>query len=179
MDGVTDTLDLVPIAAYHGKGKRAGVFGGFLLACYNPVTEEYQSICKLGTGLSDQALESMTATLSSTVIRSGGQNSNLAQPSVESLKPTYYNTNDKPDVWLRESMVWEIKAADLSISPAHMAGVGLVDENKGIALRFPRFIRIRDDKEPTDATSSEQVADMYRNQALATKAAEINLEDDE
>jgi DNA ligase-1 len=179
MDGVTDTLDLVPIAAYHGKGKRAGVFGGFLLACYNPVLEEYQSICKLGTGLSDQDLENMTAKLSGTVIRSGGQNSHLAQPSVESLKPSYYNTNDKPDVWLRESMVWEIKAADLSISPAHMAAVGLVDDNKGIALRFPRFIRVRDDKEPTDATSAEQVADMYRNQALATKAAEINLEEDE
>eukprot|EP00744_Colponema_vietnamica_P018993 GILI01026847.1.p1 GENE.GILI01026847.1~~GILI01026847.1.p1 ORF type:complete len:346 (-),score=41.71 GILI01026847.1:103-1032(-) len=159
MDGVTDTLDLVPIAAYHGKGKRTGVFGGFLLACYDPETEEYQSICKLGTGLSDAELESLTATLSNFVVKE---------------RPAYYRTNDKPDVWLSESMVWEIKAADLSISPAHMAAVGLVDADKGIALRFPRFIKRREDKSPTDATSASQVAGMYKLQALATATAVVD-----
>lgn len=157
MDGVTDTLDLVPIGAYHGKGKRTGVFGGFLLACYDPENDEYQSVCKIGTGFQDEVLESMTEKLGPTAV---------AQP------PLYYRTNDKPDVWLTETQVWEIKAADLSISPVHYGAYGLVDPNKGIALRFPRFIRLREDKTPTMATTAEQVADMYRQQALSLKNME-------
>lgn len=152
MDGVTDTLDLVPIGAYYGKGKRTGVFGGFLVACYDAENDEFQSICKLGTGFQDEMLVDLTKTL---------------QPFVQSEKPRYYRTEDTPDVWVKECSVWEVKAADLSLSPLHTAAYGLVDPNRGIALRFPRFLKVREDKKPTDATSAAQVANMYASQSLA------------
>ncbi|KAG5472948.1 hypothetical protein LSCM4_02274 [Leishmania orientalis] len=153
MDGVTDTLDLVPIAAFYGKGKRTGVFGGFLLACFDPKADEYQSICKIGTGFQDDELEKLTQSL---------------KPFVVHDKPRYYRTGgEEPDVWLAEAQVWEVKAADLSVSPVHQAAVGLVDPNKGIALRFPRYMRQREDKKPADATSAQQVAEMYKAQSLA------------
>ncbi|KAJ0623557.1 putative DNA ligase (ATP) [Helianthus annuus] len=151
MDTIGDSLDLVPIAAFHGRGKRVGGYGAFLLACYDINKDEYQTICKIGTGFSEAMLEERSKSLSLKVI-----------PKPKS----YYRYSDtiNPDVWFEASEVWEVKAADLTISPVYCAALGAVDPNKGISLRFPRLLRVREDKGPEEASSSEMVADMYNAQ---------------
>ncbi|KAF2995139.1 hypothetical protein E8E14_002751 [Neopestalotiopsis sp. 37M] len=170
LSGVGDSLDLVVLGAYHGKGKRTSVYGAFLLACYNPGTDTYETVCNIGTGFSEQVLEDLHKSLSEIVI--------------DRPKPFYSHSSGgqhQPDVWFEPKYVWEVKTADLTLSPRYKAGwkegVDPAGE-KGISLRFPRFIKIRDDKKPDEATSSRQVAEMYRKQEAVTKNKGPSVDDD-
>jgi len=174
MDGLTDSFDLVPVAAWKGKGKRTGVYGAYLLACYDPENDDYQSVCKVGTGFSDEALIQLAAVF------------NDNKDCIRTTKPRNVVVGDSlsdADVWFipEDSEVWEVMAADLSISPVHMGAVGKVDSSKGIGLRFPRFLRRRDaaDKGPTDATTAAQILDMYRSQASVSASGGMMDDDDD
>jgi DNA ligase-1 len=160
LEGIGDTLDLVPIGAYHGRGKRTGTYGAYLLACYNRDEEEFQTTCKIGTGFSDVQLKEFTEYFNAP-----------GEDRTTDIKPGEYQVHDSfasgpkaPDVWLKPSVVWEVKAADLSISPVHTSAFGVDDHEKGIVLRFPRLERVRDDKKPSEATSAEQVEQMFHDQ---------------
>ena len=100
-----DSLDLVVVGADYGVGKRTGFFGSFLLACYNEDLECLQTVCKVGTGFSDEALEMIHGRLKDLVIDRAPHN----------LKYKDKNVN----VWIEPKYVWEIKAADLSLSPIY------------------------------------------------------------
>lgn len=171
--GVGDSLDLVVLGAYHGRGKRTSVYGAFLLAAYNTNTQTYETICNIGTGFSEAALEEIYKALSPLVI--------------DRPKPFYSHSTvpkDQPDVWLEPRFVWEVKTADLTLSPRYQAAadefVGTTGGGKGVSLRFPRFIKARDDKKPDEATSTRAVAEMYRKQEAVLKenAGKKGVDDD-
>ncbi|RWS25214.1 DNA ligase 1-like isoform X1, partial [Leptotrombidium deliense] len=165
LDGVGDTIDVVVVGGYYGKGKRTGNFGGYLLATYDSENEEFQSICKIGTGFKDEDLE---------------KHSEFFRKHIINNPRSYYNIDEsiKPDVWFDAVQVWEVKCADLSTSPVYKAAFGLVESNKGISLRFPRFIRVRDDKKPEEATDASQIAEMYNSQEVIKQSKADNQNDD-
>ncbi|KAK4507716.1 hypothetical protein PRZ48_001451 [Zasmidium cellare] len=168
--GAGDSLDLVVLGAYYGKGKRTNWYGAFHLACYNTSTEQYETVCNIGTGFSEALLAELYDTLSPLAI--------------DRAKPFYDHStgkNDQPDVWFEPKYVWEVKTADLTLSPRYRAAAsefGSDGVHKGVSLRFPRFIRVRDDKKPEEATSSRQVAEMYRKQESVGKDKKPAVDDD-
>ncbi|XP_013165316.1 PREDICTED: DNA ligase 1 [Papilio xuthus] len=167
LEGGGDSIDAVVIGAYRGRGRRAGRFGGFLLACYDPAGERYQTLCKIGTGFSDRDLDAFTEQLQRHVI--------------DAPRNYYsYETSQAPDVWVEATCVWEVRCADLSLSPAHRAALGLIDRDKGVSLRFPRFVRVREDKRAEEATSAEQIARMYLAQdSVRNNHTAHNMDDDD
>lgn len=80
-------------------------------------------------------------------------------------KPAYYDTTETPDLWFSPEVVWEIRGADLTVSPVHQAAVGLVHPSRGISLRFPRFIRIVSDRNPEECSTAADIAEMFHCQS--------------
>ncbi|KAF8026859.1 hypothetical protein BT93_F3373 [Corymbia citriodora subsp. variegata] len=151
VDGLGDSLDLVPIGAWHGNGRKAGWYSPFLMSCYNPDTEEFQSVCRVMSGFSDSFYIEMKEFFSG--------------DRILSKKPPYYKTAEVPDMWFSPEVVWEIRGADLTLSPVHQAAVGLVHPSRGISMRFPRFIRCVSDRNPEDCSTAADIAEMFQSQS--------------
>ncbi|KAG5380484.1 hypothetical protein IGI04_028326 [Brassica rapa subsp. trilocularis] len=150
VDGLGDTLDLVPIGAWHGNGRKAGWYSPFLMACYNPETEEFQSVCRVMSGFSDAFYIEMKEFYS--------------EDKILEKKPPYYRTGETPDMWFPAGVVWEIRGADLTVSPVHSAALGLVHPSRGISVRFPRFICKRVDRNPEECSTAADIAEMFHAQ---------------
>jgi DNA ligase-1 len=145
---LSDTLDLVVVGGLAGRGRRAGMYGALLLAVYDADGERFQTICKCGTGFSDAELAALPARLA---------------PLSRAERPARVDSRWHADVWFEPTLVVEVLAAELTLSPHHTAGWGILKDDAGLAMRFPRFTgRWRDDKSPEDATTVEEAVDMYR-----------------
>ena len=150
-----DSIDLVIIGAQYGKGKRKGLYGSFLLACYNDDNETYETVTMTGGGLKDAELDELYNKLKEIILPQAPSNYKLGKA--------------EPDVIFEAKNVIEVKTADLSISPIYTAGYDLTPDHRGVSLRFPRFQRIRDDKKPHEACTSEEIVKLYNNQASINK----------
>jgi DNA ligase-1 len=149
-EGLSDSIDGVVVGGFLGRGRRAGRFGAFLLAVYDPQRDRFESFCKVGSGFDDAGLAEMPKRLRSLEVDS---------------RPKGVETGIEPDRWIRPGLVLEVRGAELTLSPTHRAAEGAVRAGAGLALRFPRFTgRFRDDKAATDATTSEELLRMYRAQ---------------
>ena len=159
---LADTLDLVIVGALHGRGRRVGKYGALLLAAYDRDKDIFRSVSKVGTGFTDEHLDQFYQQLERHVIHQ---------------KHARVDTGMDIDVWFEPAIVIEIVASEITLSPSHTAAKDALKAGYGLALRFPKFTgKIRDDKEPEDATDVDEVVTMYRRQLKVHSQARDSAE---
>ena len=138
-----DTLDVVVLGYYAGRGKRAyfGI-GAFLVGIYNPHADVYETVAKVGTGLSDAEWSELKKKCDALAVKHKPVNVTCAPE----LTPT---------VWVNPEIVCEVLADEITVSPVHTAGK--TKHTLGLALRFPRFVKYRPDKSPEQTTSAQEL----------------------
>lgn len=145
-----DTVDLVVVGSFHGRGKRAGTYGALLLAAYAPDEDVFETITKCGTGFTDQDLEELPKM--------------LKKHKISCRHPRVKSTLDA-DVWFEPHIVIEVLGSEITLSPVHTCAMDTIRKGTGLAMRFPRFTgKYRFNKLAEDATTDREIVEMYRNQ---------------
>jgi DNA ligase-1 len=145
-----DTVDLVIVGAFHGRGKRAGTYGALLLAAYNPDKDVFETVTKCGTGFTDEDLAKLPKMLEKHKI-------SHRHPRVQSII--------EADVWFEPVVIIEILGAEITLSPIHTCCTDAVRKGSGLAIRFPRFTgNYRLDKSAEDATTVKEIMEMHKSQ---------------
>lgn len=146
-----DTIDLIPIAGWHGQGRKAQWWSPILLAVRNPETGSLEAVTKCISGFTDKFYQA--------------HKERYAQGSDNVIgRPSYIEYNGHPDVWFEPQEVWEMAFADITKSPTYPAAMGLVSEDRGLSMRFPRFLKVRDDKSIEEASTAGFLAELWRKQ---------------
>lgn len=147
-----DTIDLIPIAAWHGQGRKAKWWSPILLAVRNPTTGSLEAVTKCISGFTDKFYKE--------------NKERYNEDTGENLisRPSYIEYPYSPDVWFEPQEVWEMAFADITKSPTYLAAIGLVDEDRGLSMRFPRFLKVRDDKGIDEASTSDFLAELWFKQ---------------
>ena len=152
---LAEPVDLVVVGALMGRGSRAGTYGAVLASAYSPERDSFPTLCKVGSGWTDEDLQELPEKLEAYRVEE-------RHPRVEALL--------EADVWFRPAAVIEVNADEITLSPVHPSGMGRIREDSGMALRFPWFTgRWRPDKTPEDATTVDQILRMYRSQQRQVK----------
>ncbi len=147
---MTDTVDLVVVGAFHGRGKRAGTYGALLLAAYNSENDIFETVTKCGTGFTDEDLAKLPEIMQKHVIKH---------------RSSRVNSMLEADVWFEPVIVLEILGAEITLSPIHTCSMDSIRKGSGLAIRFPRFTgNYRLDKAAEDATTSKEIVEMYKSQ---------------
>jgi DNA ligase-1 len=147
---MTDTVDLVIVGAFHGRGKRAGTYGAVLLAAYNPDGDTFETVTKCGTGFRDEDLAKLPK---------------MMQKHVIPHRHPRVNSTLEAEVWFEPIVVIEILGAEITLSPIHTCAMDAIRKGSGLAIRFPRFTgNYRLDKAAEDATTVSEIVEMYQKQ---------------
>ncbi|KAL1752714.1 ATP-dependent DNA ligase [Schizophyllum commune] len=152
--GLGDSFDLVPVGAWHGNGRKAKWWSPILLALKSD-DGELVAVCKCMSGFTDVFYKALNDRYPLT-----------EQSATCSKQPLWRGDfgGFRPDVYFKPHEVWEVRAADITVSPVSVAAKGLVSDSRGLSLRFPRYIKSREDKGIEEATTASQVARMYQQQ---------------
>jgi DNA ligase-1 len=154
-EGLADSIDLVIVGAIHGRGKRTGLYGAILASAYDDMTDTYPTVCKIGTGFTEEMLEEFKGRLEKHVLE-------IKNPKVIS--------DIEADVWFEPVEVIEVLGDEITVSPTHPAGRTRLKGEGGLAIRFPRFTgKWRDDKDPTQATTVDDLIEAFERQRGITQ----------
>ncbi|RYP81005.1 hypothetical protein DL769_002185 [Monosporascus sp. CRB-8-3] len=217
------TLDLVPVAAWHGQGRKARWWSPVLLAVRNDETGALEAVCKCMSGFTDSFYKAMRRFYDDgsggpepepgEAGKKGGDGDDHGYATVRDRNSNKDGDNDDddeegegeegdndggtgkyentrrtkpsiveysgpaPDVWFEPREVWEVAFADVTLSPTYTAAIGLASADRGLSLRFPRFLRRREDKGIEEANTSELLAGLWRKQEAKAPAAVTPVED--
>jgi DNA ligase-1 len=136
-----DTIDIVLVGAFYGKGRRTGVYGTYIGAVYQPEMDNYVAFTRFFSGLTDELSESLTKEMEKYTIQ---------------RKPKNVICEDKPDIWLKPEVVMEITGDEITISDKFAT--------LGYSMRFPVFLRLRPEKGPKDITTADEIKELYETQ---------------
>src|SRR3989475_474036 len=145
-----DSVDLAVVGAFAGRGRRGGTYGALLLAAYDKSDDVFRTVCKCGSGLTDEDLNKLPKLL---------EKYGISHPHAR------VDSKVVPDVWFVPGLVLEIVGAEITLSPIHTCGMNKIKPGAGLAIRFPRFTgKYREDKSAEDCTTTDEVVKMYRAQ---------------
>jgi DNA ligase-1 len=145
-----DSVDLAVVGAFAGRGRRGGTYGALLLTAYDKSNDVFKTVCKCGSGFTDEDLNKLPILLEKYKV-------GHRHPRVDS--------KIEADVWFIPGLVLEIVGAEITLSPIHTCGMNMIRQGAGLAVRFPRFTgKYREDKSAEDCTTTNEIVEMYRAQ---------------